>query len=296
MERSKRPGRSSASSSEATRLVAPMTSTLSRRVKPSISCSSWSSPCSRSALPLSPPPSPRALPMASISSMNTIAGALARAVLKRLRTRAAATPWNISTNSAPLALKKGMPASPAIALARYVLPVPGGPSSRMPRGILAPMPAYFWSPIIMVRTSSMSAFTSSMPATSSNDTPVLRVFPSFLSSLLRLKALAGDLEYCSEISCMRSFFFLPNFSTSQVPVLSSDRRTSSPAMGTNCPAYWFSHTHWSEGSITLSSGVTCPSCSSWWCSMRPSAVRWGMFILSARITTPLSQKSPGSST
>ena len=39
---------------------------------------------------------------------------------------------------APEIVKKGTPASPAIARARSVLPVPGGPTSKAPLGILAP--------------------------------------------------------------------------------------------------------------------------------------------------------------
>ena len=64
--------------------------------------------------------------------MKTMAGATLRAVLNRSRTREAATPSNISTNSEPLVLMKGSPDSPAMALARKVFPVPGGPSIRMP--------------------------------------------------------------------------------------------------------------------------------------------------------------------
>ncbi len=70
--------------------------------------------------------------------MKMMAGALARACSNRSRTRAAPTPTNISTNSLPLMLKKGTPASPATALASSVLPVPGGPTSRMPLGMRAP--------------------------------------------------------------------------------------------------------------------------------------------------------------
>ena len=39
--------------------------------------------------------------------------------------------------------KKGTPASPATAFARRVLPVPGGPTRRIPLGILAPSLTYF---------------------------------------------------------------------------------------------------------------------------------------------------------
>ena len=61
----------------------------------------------------------------------------------RSRTRLAPTPTNISTNSEPLTLKNGTPASPATALASSVLPVPGGPTSSMPRGKRAPSWWYF---------------------------------------------------------------------------------------------------------------------------------------------------------
>ena len=48
-------------------------------------------------------------------------------------------PTNISTNSEPEMEKNGTFASPATALASMVLPVPGGPTSRMPLGIDAPI-------------------------------------------------------------------------------------------------------------------------------------------------------------
>jgi hypothetical protein len=47
----------------------------------------------------------------------------------RSRTRLAPTPTNSSTNSEAAQEKKGVPASPATALASSVLPVPGGHSS-----------------------------------------------------------------------------------------------------------------------------------------------------------------------
>jgi hypothetical protein len=55
------------------------------------------------------------------------------------RTRAAPTPTNISTKSLPLNEKNGTRASPATALPSKVLPVPGGPMSSTPLGMLAPM-------------------------------------------------------------------------------------------------------------------------------------------------------------
>ena len=62
-----------------------------------------------------------------------------RASLNSLRTREAPTPAYISTKSEPLAEMNGTPASPAIDRASSVLPVPGGPTSRMPRGMRPPM-------------------------------------------------------------------------------------------------------------------------------------------------------------
>ena len=59
--------------------------------------------------------------------MNTIAGALSLACLKRSRTRDAPTPTIASTNSDAAIEKNGTSASPATARASSVLPVPGGP-------------------------------------------------------------------------------------------------------------------------------------------------------------------------
>ena len=48
------------------------------------------------------------------------------------RTLEAPTPTNISSNSEPEQKKKGTSASPAMALANRVFPVPGGPTNSMP--------------------------------------------------------------------------------------------------------------------------------------------------------------------
>ena len=109
--------------------------------KPSISVRSWLSVCSRSSLPPIAPPL-RFWPMASISSMNTMHGAFSFAWLKRSRTLLAPMPTNISTNSEPEMEKNGTFDSPATALASIVLPVPGGPTRRMPFGIDAPASVY----------------------------------------------------------------------------------------------------------------------------------------------------------
>ena len=70
-------------------------------------------------------PEPRFRPTASISSMKIIQGADFLACSNISRTREAPTPTNISTKSEPEIVKKGTLASPAIALANKVLPVPG---------------------------------------------------------------------------------------------------------------------------------------------------------------------------
>nr|YP_009511743.1 hypothetical protein [Melanthalia intermedia]AXI97620.1 hypothetical protein [Melanthalia intermedia] len=70
-------------------------------------------------------------------------------------------------------LKKGTLASPAIALASSVFPVPGGPISNTPFGILAPTAVKRSGFFKNVTTSSNSSLASSTPATSLNTTPVL---------------------------------------------------------------------------------------------------------------------------
>ena len=106
--------------------------------KPSISVSNWFNVCSRSSLPPKLP-ALRLPPIASISSMNTIHGAFSFASLNKLRTLEAPIPTNISTNSEPEIEKNGTFDSPATAFASMVLPVPGGPTKRIPFGIVAPM-------------------------------------------------------------------------------------------------------------------------------------------------------------
>ena len=133
--------------------------------KPSISTSSELRVCSRSSLP-PPKPAPRWRPTASISSIKIKQGAFLRPCSNMSRTRLAPTPTNISTKSEPLIEKKGTSASPAIALARSVLPVPGGPTMRMPFGIRPPI---FWNLLGSFRkstTSLTSSLASSQPATS----------------------------------------------------------------------------------------------------------------------------------
>ncbi len=106
--------------------------------------------------------------MASISSMKMIAGAAALACEKRSRTRDAPTPTIISMNSEADIEKNGTLASPATARASSVLPVPGGPDSSTPLGIMAPRRRYFPGFFRKSTISTSSDSASSMPATSSN--------------------------------------------------------------------------------------------------------------------------------
>mmetsp|Transcript_26543 Transcript_26543/g.42092 ORF Transcript_26543/g.42092 Transcript_26543/m.42092 type:complete len:278 (-) Transcript_26543:691-1524(-) len=169
--RSKRPGRRRAGSKISARLVAASTMTPVLPSKPSISVNNWFSVCSLSSLPC-PTPAPRDRPTASISSTKIKHGLFSFAFLNRSRTRDAPTPTNISTNSEPEMEKNGTLASPATAFARSVLPVPGGPTSSSPRGILAPTAVNRSGFFKNSTTSTKSVLASSTPATSSNPTPV----------------------------------------------------------------------------------------------------------------------------
>ena len=152
------------------RFVAARTITPVLVWKPSISVRSWFSVFSRSSLPENPAFLPRARPMASISSMKTMQGAFCLACSNRSRTRDAPTPTNISTKSEPEIERNGTLASPATALASSVLPVPGGPTSRAPLGILAPSSLYFSDFLRKSTISMISTLASSNPATSLNVT------------------------------------------------------------------------------------------------------------------------------
>ena len=163
---SKRPGRSNAESNTSGRLVAARMMIPESVPKPSISTSNWFSVFSRSSLPPTILFLPRARPMASISSMKMIHGALSLAWRNKSRTREAPTPTNISTKSDPDKEKKGTCASPATALASNVLPVPGEPINKAPLGILPPRLVYFFGFLRKSTISITSCFASSSPATS----------------------------------------------------------------------------------------------------------------------------------
>ncbi len=102
--------------------------------------------------------------------MKIIDGAASFASLNKSRTREAPTPTNISTKSEPEMLKNGTPASPATAFAKSVLPVPGGPTRRQPRGIFAPIAWYLAGFARKSLISCISSTASSTPATSANVT------------------------------------------------------------------------------------------------------------------------------
>ena len=192
--RSKRPGRSSAGSRISGRLVAAITMMLVFVSNPSISTRIWFSVCSRSSCP-PPSPAPRCRPTASISSTNMMHGALRFACSNRSRTRAAPTPTNISTNSLPEMWKNGTPASPATALASRVFPVPGGPTSSTPFGILAPSWRKRSGYLRNSTTSSNSALASSTPATSLNVTDGR--LNGIIRARLRPKLIVWLLEPCA---------------------------------------------------------------------------------------------------
>ncbi len=59
--------------------------------------------------------------------MNIMAGDFCFAASNNSRMRLAPSPTYTSSNCDPDAKKKGTPASPAMAFAKSVLPVPGGP-------------------------------------------------------------------------------------------------------------------------------------------------------------------------
>mmetsp|Transcript_79251 Transcript_79251/g.183916 ORF Transcript_79251/g.183916 Transcript_79251/m.183916 type:complete len:230 (+) Transcript_79251:974-1663(+) len=131
---SRRPGLVRALSRDSGKFVAQMTTMPLFCSKPSSSTSSWFSVILTAVLSRLE----RLEPTASISSMKTMQGACLRASWKRSRIRRAPTPTNISSNSEPEACRNGTPASPAIARASSVLPVPGEPDIMTPLGSLAP--------------------------------------------------------------------------------------------------------------------------------------------------------------
>ncbi len=232
------PGLSNAVSSTSGLFVAARTMIPLSPLKPSISTSSWLRVLSLSSL-LMMAFFPRARPMASISSMNMIQGDFSRACLKRSRTRLAPTPTNSSTKSEPDIEKNGTCASPAIALARSVLPVPGGPTSRAPFGILPPRAVYFLGFLRKSTISMTSTFASSRPATSekvmftfvplsksvARDLPILKIPPGPLPPAAPPPIFRMSMIQISTItnSGSRKFSNGPNHSPSCVGLYGTSR-------------------------------------------------------------------------
>ena len=121
--------------------------------------------------------------------MKMMQGAFFFACSNMSRTRLAPTPTNISTKSEPEMVKNGTFASPAMARASSVLPVPGGPTRSTPRGILPPS---FWNLPGSRRNSTISCrscLASSTPATSSKVTRPCASVRSFARDLPKPSAL-----------------------------------------------------------------------------------------------------------
>src|SRR3546814_13542398 len=115
----------------------------------------------------------------------------------------APTPTNISTKSDPEMVKKGTPASPAMARASRVLPVPGEPTSSAPFGIWPPSLENLLGSFRHSTISHSSSPASSMPATSPKNTP-----PLFSVSFLAR-------AFPQPIAPQQLFFFHPH--TPQTP-------------------------------------------------------------------------------
>ncbi len=87
--------------------------------------------------------------------------------------------------------RKGTFASPATAFASSVLPVPGGPTSSTPLGILAPISVNALGSLRKSTTSLSSSFSSSQPRTSSK---VFWFLPSDILAVLLPKFIAWRLS------------------------------------------------------------------------------------------------------
>ena len=117
--------------------------------------------------------------------MKTMQGARFFASANTSRMRLAPTPTNISSKSEPLIAKKGTAASPAIARASSVLPVPGGPTSSTPLGMRPPS---FLNALGSLRNSTISCTSSRASSTPATSAKVTLFFAS-----MPLSTLAFDL-------------------------------------------------------------------------------------------------------
>ena len=94
------------------------------------------------------------------------AGRVLFGLLEMSRTREAPTPTNISTKSEPEIVKNGTLASPAMARASKVLPVPGDSHHENAMGILPPSRWNLAGSLRKSTISETSSLASSTPATS----------------------------------------------------------------------------------------------------------------------------------
>ena len=175
--------------------------------KPSISTRSWFNVCSLSSCP-PPRPAPLCLPTASISSINTMHGECFLACSNISLTLDAPTPTNISTKSEPEIVKNGTFASPATARASNVLPVPGGPTIKIPRGIFPPTLMNFAGSLRKSTNSLTSSLASSQPATSPKF--VLTCPPSSNFALLLPKVIGPPLPPTPPCICLMNRKNIPN--------------------------------------------------------------------------------------
>mmetsp|Transcript_30127 Transcript_30127/g.84150 ORF Transcript_30127/g.84150 Transcript_30127/m.84150 type:complete len:306 (-) Transcript_30127:812-1729(-) len=135
ISRSKRPKRRRAGSIELGRFVAPITMTWARLLRPSMRVRSWDT----MRFSTSPWVFSRLGAMASISSMKMMAGAFFAASSKTLRRLDSLSPASLDMTSGPFMRTKNAPVSFATALAMRVLPQPGAPYIRIPRGGFTPI-------------------------------------------------------------------------------------------------------------------------------------------------------------
>ena len=188
--------------------------------KPSISTSNWFKVCSRSSWP-PPRPAPLCLPTASISSIKTMHGECFFACSNISLTLDAPTPTNISTKSEPEIVKNGTFASPATARASNVLPVPGGPTIKIPLGIFPPTLINFAGSLKKSTNSLTSSFASSQPATSLKF--VLTWPPSRSFALLLPNVIGPPLPPTPPCICLMKRKNIPNSrSNGKAPTKSCD--------------------------------------------------------------------------
>ncbi|KAJ7724400.1 cell division control protein 48, partial [Mycena metata] len=136
---SKRPNRRGAGSMELGRLVAAMTTTFEQALRPSMRVRSCDTTrCSFSPLTRTFTFSHLGT-IESIESMKMMAGEFFSASSNAFSRLLPLSPAILLMISRPLMRKKKAPVSLATARALRVLPVPGGPNIRIPRGGLIPM-------------------------------------------------------------------------------------------------------------------------------------------------------------